>query len=81
MTFRNPGFHAREVTLHASRNASAQDWEEVVAAVRDGSLDATGWVNHRSTLTSVVDDLPHLASSPGDVVKAVVDIDPIGGTP
>ncbi|WP_088319260.1 zinc-binding alcohol dehydrogenase family protein [Kineosporia sp. R_H_3] len=76
VTFANPRFHASEVTLHASRNATAQDWEQVLAAVRDGSLDATAWVNHRSTLTSVVDDLPRLASSPGHVVKAVVDLGP-----
>jgi threonine dehydrogenase-like Zn-dependent dehydrogenase len=81
VTFRNPGFHAREVTLHASRNATADDWGEVLAAVRDGSLDATGWVNHRSTLASVVDDLPRLASAPGDVVKAVVHVGPEEGTP
>jgi threonine dehydrogenase-like Zn-dependent dehydrogenase len=81
VTFQNPGFHAREVTLHASRNATVEDWGQVIAAVQDGSVDAVGWVNHRSTLRSIVADLPRLASAPGEVVKAVVEIDATTGAP
>ena len=80
VSFENPGFHARELSLHASRNATVEDWEQVIGAVQDGSIDAVGWVNHRSTLSTVVDDLPRLASSPGDVVKAVVEVGSAGGT-
>lgn len=76
LSFHNPGFHARELDLRGSRNATAADWREVVGAVADGSLDALGWVNHRSTLEDVVVDLPVLAADPGTVVKAVVDLDP-----
>lgn len=78
LSFANPGFHARELTLQASRNASAQDWSEVLAAVRAGTLDAVGWLNHRTTLDAVATDLPRLAAGPGTVVKAVVEI---GGRP
>ena len=77
VSFANPGFHAREVTLQASRNATPQDWAQVIAAVRSGRLDARGWVNHRTTLEGVVSDLPDLAAAPGRVVKAVVEL---GGT-
>jgi 2-desacetyl-2-hydroxyethyl bacteriochlorophyllide A dehydrogenase len=76
LTFHNPGFHARELDVRASRNATPDDWAHVIAAVRDGSLNALGWVNHRITLATVADDLPRLAASPGDVVKAVVEVGP-----
>jgi 2-desacetyl-2-hydroxyethyl bacteriochlorophyllide A dehydrogenase len=76
LTFHNPGFHARELDVRASRNATPADWTQVIRAVQDGSLDALGWVNHRTTLAAVVDDLPRLAGSPGDVVKAVVELNP-----
>jgi hypothetical protein len=46
----------------------------VIAAVEGGSLDATGWLNHRTTLPAVVDELPRLAGSRNGVVKAVVDV-------
>ncbi|HEY6795314.1 MAG TPA: zinc-binding alcohol dehydrogenase family protein [Kineosporiaceae bacterium] len=74
LTFHNPGFHARELDLHASRNATPQDWQEVLAAVRGGLLDAVSWVNHRTSLAAVVQDLPRLAAEPGSVVKAVIEL-------
>jgi threonine dehydrogenase-like Zn-dependent dehydrogenase len=77
LTFQNPGFHARELDVRASRNATPGDWAHVIRAVQDGSLDAVGWVNHRTTLAAVADDLPRLADNPGDVVKAVVEIGPV----
>ena len=76
LTFQNPGFHTRELDVRASRNATPEDWAQVIRAVQDGSLDGLGWVNHRTTLAAVVDDLPQLASGPGDVVKAVVELNP-----
>ena len=78
LTFQNPGFHARELDVLASRNATPEDWTQVIRAVQEGSLDALGWVNHRTTLAAIVEDLPRLADRPGDVVKAVVELDPAG---
>jgi threonine dehydrogenase-like Zn-dependent dehydrogenase len=78
LTFHNPGFHARELDLRASRNATPQDWAGVIAAVGTGTLDAVGWVNHRSVLDTVAQDLPRLAAERGPVMKAVVDL---GGPP
>lgn len=70
----NPTFHARELEVLASRNATAEDWRQVVDRVHTGQLDAIAWINHRSSLESIVDDLPSLAGEPGTVVKTVVDV-------
>jgi threonine dehydrogenase-like Zn-dependent dehydrogenase len=72
----NPTFHGRELDVRASRNATFADWDGVMAAVRHGSLDATGWLNHRTTLAGIIDELPRLASDPGAIVKSVIDIGP-----
>lgn len=74
ITIHNPTFHKRELDLRASRNATFADWVGVMAAVRDGSLDATSWINHRTTLDGIIDELPRIAEAPGAVVKSVVDI-------
>lgn len=76
--FANPVLHARELDVRASRNATTTDWDGVLGSVATGMLDATSWINHRTTLAGVVDDLPRLAADPGAVVKAVVEI---GGAP
>jgi 2-desacetyl-2-hydroxyethyl bacteriochlorophyllide A dehydrogenase len=78
LTFDNPGFHARELELRASRNATPADWAAVVSAMLTGVLAPQGWINHRMPFDAVVDELPRLASDPGSVVKAVVEMDPAG---
>jgi threonine dehydrogenase-like Zn-dependent dehydrogenase len=72
----NPTFHGREIDLRASRNATFDDWSAVLDAVRAGHLDATSWINHRTTLEGIIDDLPRMAADPGPIVKCVVDLDP-----
>jgi 2-desacetyl-2-hydroxyethyl bacteriochlorophyllide A dehydrogenase len=74
LRFENPAFHARELDLRASRNATVGDWNEVIASARSGTLDAVGWINHRTTLAGIVDELPALAADPGRVVKTVVEM-------
>jgi len=78
LIFANPSFHARELDVRASRNATIGNWTEVIAATRDGALDALGWINHRTTLAGIVEELPGLAAGPGRVLKTVVDV---GGDP
>jgi 2-desacetyl-2-hydroxyethyl bacteriochlorophyllide A dehydrogenase len=77
LAFHNPSFHARELDVLASRNATPADWAEVVSAVLTGALDARMWVNHRMPLEAVVDELPRLAAHPAQVVKAVVEVGPL----
>jgi len=74
ITFANPTFHARELDVLGSRNATVQDWKGVITAVESGALDARNWINHRSTLADIVDDLPRLASEAGSVMKTVVTV-------
>ncbi len=74
LTFENPPFHARELDVRASRNATIGDWAEVVAAATGGAIDALPWINHRTTLAGIVAELPGLATDPGRVVKTVVEV-------
>jgi threonine dehydrogenase-like Zn-dependent dehydrogenase len=74
----NPTFHARELDVMGSRNATADDWHDVVKRVRTGQLDAQSWINHRASLQSIVDDLPSLGDATGAVIKTVVDVGQVG---
>jgi 2-desacetyl-2-hydroxyethyl bacteriochlorophyllide A dehydrogenase len=74
ITIHNPTFHRRELDLRASRNATFADWDGVMAAVRAGSLAAMSWINHRSSLEGIVDELPRIAEAPGAIVKSVVEV-------
>ena len=74
LTFDNPQFHARELDLRGSRNADPADWAGVLDAVAGSGLDAVPWINHRSTLHTIAEDLPAIVAHPDALVKAVVEI-------
>lgn len=73
VTFSDPEFHKREMTLLASRNATAADFETVLAAMRDGSIPDHALNTHRMRLADVPDALPRLLEPGQTVVKALVE--------
>jgi len=75
ITFKDPDFHRKELTLLASRNALAADFERVIAAIRNGDVPTTRIITHRTSLHGAVDDLPRWASSKEGLVKAVVEVE------
>jgi 2-desacetyl-2-hydroxyethyl bacteriochlorophyllide A dehydrogenase len=74
ITFRDPEFHRRELTLLASRNALPADVAHVIAALEAGEVDVRSWVTHRATLEDVPRVLPEWASPETGVVKAMIDV-------
>lgn len=57
--FDDPNFHRRELTLMASRNATGEDFRQVIRAIEAGEIDTGPWISHRMTL----DDVPDLFES------------------
>lgn len=72
ITFSDPEFHKRETTLLASRNATAEDFETVVEAMRAGHIPAE-LNTHRMTLADVPQNFPALLDASAGVVKAIVE--------
>jgi 2-desacetyl-2-hydroxyethyl bacteriochlorophyllide A dehydrogenase len=74
ISFADPEFHKRETTLLGSRNATADDFREVLAAMKAG-LVPTGLMNtHRTTLDQFVDVLPDWMDPAAGVIKAIVEV-------
>ena len=55
IAFADPDFHRKEMTLLGSRNATAEDFEAVIAAIRDGAVPVERLVTHRTTLAGAVE--------------------------
>ncbi|TRL35361.1 zinc-binding alcohol dehydrogenase family protein [Rhizobium straminoryzae] len=73
ITFSDPEFHKRETTLLGSRNATAADFEHVMAAMRAGHVpDAL--VTHRMGLAEVPDKFSGLLDPAAGVVKAMIEV-------
>lgn len=74
VSFPHPEFHQRETTLLASRNATRDDFEQVIRSLVDGTIRASCMVTHRTGLDGVVDRLPRWAGPDSGVIKALVDV-------
>jgi 2-desacetyl-2-hydroxyethyl bacteriochlorophyllide A dehydrogenase len=72
ITFSDPEFHKREMTLMGSRNATAEDFETVLNAMRAG-LIPQALNTHRLTLAEVPTKFQDLLDPKAGVIKAIVE--------
>jgi 2-desacetyl-2-hydroxyethyl bacteriochlorophyllide A dehydrogenase len=73
ISFSDPLFHAREMTLLASRNARPGEFTRVIAALEKGLIDAGGWITHRVTFDGLAGAFPAFARREDGLIKAIVD--------
>jgi threonine dehydrogenase-like Zn-dependent dehydrogenase len=75
VTFHDPNFHRRELTLLASRNALPGTFREVIGLVESGRIDTRPWITHRFKLAETPTHFPaHIAGNPA-VLKAMIEVE------
>ncbi len=74
LSFSDPEFHKREMTLLGSRNATPEDFDTVVRAMRAGRVPTDALATHRLSLNEVPDRFPELLDPANGVVKALVEL-------
>ena len=74
ITFMDADFHRREMTLRGSRNATAQDFERVIEAIRNADVDIDRIITHRTSLDDATIDLGRWATEKSGLIKAVIEI-------
>jgi len=74
VTFHDPDFHRRELTLLASRNATAADLQRIVKLIEAGQIDTTPWITHRATLAEAAARFPSWLQRDAGVIKAVITV-------
>jgi 2-desacetyl-2-hydroxyethyl bacteriochlorophyllide A dehydrogenase len=75
ISFEDPDFHRKELTLLGSRNATSADFQRVVGAIRNGQVQVDRLVTHRTTLAGAVHDIPVWATQKRGLIKALISID------
>lgn len=73
ITFSDPEFHKRETTLLGSRNATAEDFQTVLEAMRAGRIPTAALNTHRLALAEVPARFGTLLDPTQGVVKALVE--------
>ncbi|WP_322028933.1 zinc-binding alcohol dehydrogenase family protein [Paraburkholderia sp. J76] len=73
ISFSDPEFHKREATLLGSRNATSEDFDTVVEAMRSGRIPDKALNTHRLALADVPSRFAALLDPAAGVVKAIVE--------
>lgn len=74
ITFPDPLFHSREVTLLASRNALAADFDSIISALAANEFDLAAWITHHATLETAADVFPQWGDANSIMIKGLISI-------
>ena len=74
VTFNDPNFHRRELTVCASRNSTPQTFRDIIALVEAGRIDTRPWITHRFALADTPAVFPKDISGNPAVLKAMVEV-------
>ncbi len=74
VTFNDPFFHRREMTLLASRNARSSDFTRIIELVESGKIDTTPWISHRCHFDDVVETFPSWLKPESGTLKAIIEL-------
>ena len=72
ISFDDPQFHRRELTVLASRN-SWGDFPRIIGMIEDGRIDTAPWISTRMALAQVPARFPQLRDEP-NLVKAMIEV-------
>ncbi|MEV5026939.1 zinc-binding alcohol dehydrogenase family protein [Paenibacillus sp. LPE1-1-1.1] len=74
LSFNDPEFHKREMTLMGSRNATIEDFAAVQEAVRSGSIDVSSFITHRVPFAEMINHFDSWLKPESKVIKAMVEL-------
>lgn len=73
VTFDDPNFHRRELTLLASRNATPRDFARIIRLIEAGRLDTTPWITHRAHFSEIPEIFSSWTNPANGVIKAMIE--------
>jgi 2-desacetyl-2-hydroxyethyl bacteriochlorophyllide A dehydrogenase len=75
VSFADPDFHRKEMSLYGSRNATGEDFKHVIGAIRAKQVPVDRLITHRTNLADAVANIPIWASQKRGLIKALIEIE------
>lgn len=72
VTFHDPEFHRREMTLLSSRNARPDEHRRILELLESGRIDTAAWISEEVPADGMMERFPHWVDPASGTVKAVV---------
>lgn len=74
LAWEDPEIHRRELTIRASRNATREDFDHVMASIRNGSVPTDKLATHATSFDDVPVNLPKWAHERSGLIKAIITL-------
>lgn len=74
ISFSQAEFHKREATLMSSRNATTEDFDQVISAIKNKWIDPAKYITHRVSFDQVSEEFPCWLDPEQGVIKAMVSL-------
>jgi len=74
VTFNDPNFHRRELTVLSSRNALPADFPRIIGLIEAGRIDTAPWITHRALLAQVPAVIVSWTEPASRVIKAMIEV-------
>lgn len=74
ITFNDPEFHKREMTVMGSRNATLEDFYQVMAALKSGTIHVEQYITHRVPFGEMIAHFDSWLLPEEKVIKAMVEL-------
>jgi 2-desacetyl-2-hydroxyethyl bacteriochlorophyllide A dehydrogenase len=74
ISFADPLLHAKEITLMASRNATKEDFSNVITGIESGRVNTSGFVTHTANMEETLSQFASWLKPESGCIKAVVRI-------
>jgi alcohol dehydrogenase len=75
VSFPDPLFHRREITLYASRNSLPKDFDGIIRLIEEGKIDTRPWITHTTAFDALIGNFPSYTKAETGVIKAIVEVD------
>lgn len=74
LTFNDPNFHRRELSVLGSRNSRPEDFRHIISLIEAGGVDTSPWITHRAPLADVPDQFSGWTKPEAGVLKAMISV-------
>jgi 2-desacetyl-2-hydroxyethyl bacteriochlorophyllide A dehydrogenase len=74
IAFSHPDFHKREATLMSSRNATREDFQTVIRAMKERQVAPANYITHRVRFDDVAGEFKHWLDPANGVIKAMIEL-------
>jgi len=72
VSFHDPTFHRREMTILASRNALPADFVRIIGQIEAGAIDTQPWITHQADGATMIETFATWLRPETGVIKAML---------